>query len=84
MGRYMKRNSPKSMHDKLIPKYAFGCKRIIRDPGYLRSLFRPNVLLEWDPIVKIVKDGIITKSGTHHHLDILVPATGFDTVCVLI
>lgn len=66
------------MHEKLVPKYPFGCKRIIRDPGYLKSLYRPNVNLEWDGIAEIVKDGIITKTGTFHHLDILIPATGFD------
>jgi hypothetical protein len=40
-----------------------GCKRPIADPGYLSALHRPNVNLEWDPIVRIVPEGVITKSG---------------------
>jgi hypothetical protein len=41
----------------------FGCKRLVLDPGYLESLHRPNVDMEWDPIARIVSDGIETKSG---------------------
>ena len=40
-----------------------GCKRIVVDPDYLKSLQRPNLDLEWDPIVEITETGIIVKSG---------------------
>jgi len=41
------------------------------------------VELEWDPIEKIVKDGVILKSGKHVPLDVIVAATGFETVSML-
>lgn len=50
------------------------------DAGYLSSLNRPNVRLVTDPIAKVVGDGVILKSGEKVELDVLVYATGFDTV----
>ncbi|KAF8323891.1 FAD/NAD-P-binding domain-containing protein, partial [Clavulina sp. PMI_390] len=76
--KYIRSKAPKHLHDKLIPKYDFGCKRIIVDPGYLSSLNRPNVQTEWDGIECITPEGIKTKSGKLHELDVIVSATGFD------
>ena len=58
-----------------------GCKRIIVDPGYLQSLYRPNVHLTWESIEKIVPDGILLKNGEVVPLDVIIFATGFDLVC---
>lgn len=58
----------------------FGCRRVIRDPEYFESLGRPNVQLEWDPIDKIVSDGIILKNSAKHiKLDVIATAIGFET-----
>ncbi|EUC56303.1 L-lysine 6-monooxygenase (NADPH-requiring) protein [Rhizoctonia solani AG-3 Rhs1AP] len=70
--------APVQYHQYLIPNYAFGCKRTILDPGYLESLDRSNVEMEWDPITNIVPDGIQTKSGHKHQFDVIAFATGFD------
>ncbi|CAE6343559.1 unnamed protein product [Rhizoctonia solani] len=78
MARYIKDVAPAKYHQYLIPNYDFGCKRFVLDPGYLESLHRPNVDMEWDPIAKIVPDGIETKSGHKHQFDVIAFATGFD------
>ncbi|CCO33438.1 putative monooxygenase Mb0916 [Rhizoctonia solani AG-1 IB] len=75
---YIKSVAPAQYHQYLIPKYDIGCKRVILDPGYLESLHRPNVDMEWDPIARIVSDGIETKSGHKHQFDVIAFATGFD------
>ncbi|KAG8685800.1 hypothetical protein FRC11_010057 [Ceratobasidium sp. 423] len=74
----MRSLAPPKYHEHLTPNYPFGCKRIIFDPGYLQALGRPNVDMEWDPIARITPNGIITKSGKEHELDVISFATGFD------
>ncbi|KAF8759822.1 L-lysine 6-monooxygenase (NADPH-requiring) [Rhizoctonia solani] len=74
----IKRLTPEKYHENLIPKFPMGCKRIIYDPGYLESLQRQNVELEWDPITEITDNGITTESGKHYEFDIICFATGFD------
>ena len=44
---------------------AFGCKRIVRDQGYLQSLNRPNVRLTFDHITRVEPDGVVTTTGIH-------------------
>ncbi|KAG8740833.1 hypothetical protein FRC11_015108 [Ceratobasidium sp. 423] len=78
MADYITSVAPAKYHKYLIPSYDVGCKRIIMDPGYLKALNRPNVDMEWDPILEIVSDGIITKSGHKHQVDVIAFATGFD------
>ncbi|CAE6343591.1 unnamed protein product [Rhizoctonia solani] len=75
---YIKNTAPAKYHADLLPNYPLGCKRPIADPGYLSALHRPNVHLEWDPIVRIVPEGVVTKSGRKYELDILCFATGFN------
>ncbi|CAE6431449.1 unnamed protein product [Rhizoctonia solani] len=74
----LKRLTPPKYHENLIPKFPMGCKRIVYDPGYLESLQRTNVDLEWDTITGITENGIVTKSGKHYEFDIICFATGFD------
>ncbi|KDN34539.1 hypothetical protein RSAG8_12363, partial [Rhizoctonia solani AG-8 WAC10335] len=78
MTEYIKGIAPARYHQYLIPSYDFGCKRFVLDSGYLESLNRPNVEMEWDPITKIVPRGIETKSGHKHQFDVIAFATGFD------
>ncbi|KAF8143756.1 hypothetical protein K438DRAFT_2104117 [Mycena galopus ATCC 62051] len=63
--------------DHLVPKYTLGCKRIIRDTGFLGALHRPNLKLNWDGIQSICEEGIITKKGEKLTFDVLIFATGF-------
>ncbi|KAG9126840.1 hypothetical protein FRC07_001741 [Ceratobasidium sp. 392] len=73
---YMKAFAPAKYHQKMIPNYR--CKRIVFDPGYLSSLNRPNVEIEWEHIAEIVPEGIVTQSGKKAEFDVLCFATGFD------
>jgi len=76
---YIRKTAPKEYHEKLIPKYSPGCRRVIIDPGYLECLHKPNVDLCWEAIDAIVEDGIQLKSGDLVPLDVIILATGFNT-----
>ncbi|KAG2129471.1 hypothetical protein DEU56DRAFT_890681 [Suillus clintonianus] len=49
----------------------------VTDSGFLESLHRPNVTLNFDGIAEIVENGIITKTGEMLPFDVIVYATGF-------
>jgi hypothetical protein len=55
---------------------AFGCKRIVRDQGYLQSLNRPNVRLTFDQIERVEPDGVVTETGIHYILVLRPRLTG--------
>ncbi|KAF5318034.1 hypothetical protein D9619_012105 [Psilocybe cf. subviscida] len=74
---YIRYAAPEKYADKLIPTFTLGCKRIIYDTGFLSALHRPNLDLNWDGIERIVEDGIVTKTGEHIKLDVLIFATGY-------
>ncbi|KAI0273330.1 hypothetical protein BC834DRAFT_203637 [Gloeopeniophorella convolvens] len=77
MTKYIKMRAPEEYHDMLVPKYPPGCKRIIIDPGYLKSLRRPNVSLNYTAIERVVPEGILLKTGEIVPLDVIVFGTGF-------
>jgi cyclohexanone monooxygenase len=67
---------------KLVPKYPIGTKRLCADSGYFDTFNRDNVSLidlRQNPISRLDATGIRT-GGTHHALDMIVFATGFDAV----
>ncbi|KAJ7185288.1 hypothetical protein C8R46DRAFT_1342594 [Mycena filopes] len=59
---------------------AMGCKRLVRDTNYLKSLHKPNLRLNWDGIQSIDEDGLVTKKGDKLPFDVLIFATGFAAV----
>ncbi|KAF2445185.1 FAD/NAD(P)-binding domain-containing protein [Karstenula rhodostoma CBS 690.94] len=77
------------LHEKLIPKYQLGCKRIISSDDYFPALGQDNVTLETRPIdhiegnsVKVFgSNGEIVSAQDNY--DLLVCATGFKTVDVM-
>jgi len=78
---YITKTAPEKYLDFLIPKFPLGAKRIIYDPGYLASLHRPNVDLVYGKnISRVTKDGVILQNGEERKLDVIILATGFDTV----
>jgi hypothetical protein len=77
--KYIFNSAPSEYHDCLIPDYPMGCKRILYDPGYLDSLHRPNVNLNWDGISEITENGIRTAKGEDMPFDVVIYATGFTT-----
>jgi len=66
------------LRKKLTPDYKFGCKRTIMNATFYPAIQKANAHLVTDAIDHIEKDGVVTKDGTLHKLDILVLATGFD------
>jgi cation diffusion facilitator CzcD-associated flavoprotein CzcO len=75
--KYILDNTPDRYHSHMIPDHPPGCKRIVADSGYLKSLSRSNVTLNFDGIDEIVENGIITKTGEMLPFDVIVYATGF-------
>ena len=66
------------LREKLRPDYRAGCKRLIHAPGYYRAIQHPNAELVTDGIVGIEPQGIRTRDGVLHELDLIVYATGFN------
>ncbi|KAG9832771.1 FAD/NAD(P)-binding domain-containing protein, partial [Aureobasidium melanogenum] len=68
------------MQEKLRPNYNPGCKRIIISDDYYPTLALPHVHLLTDKISSITKTGIETEAGQHKDYDLIVLATGFETL----
>jgi len=68
--------------EKLCPKDLYA-KRPLCDSGYYATYNRDNVSLvdvKANPIEKITPNGILTRDGVEHELDVIIFATGFDAV----
>jgi cation diffusion facilitator CzcD-associated flavoprotein CzcO len=63
----------------LIPKWSVGCRRITPGTDYLESLSAPNVKVVYGEIDSITEKGCVVE-GQEHEVDVLICATGFDTV----
>lgn len=61
----------------IIPKWSPGCRRISPGDGYLEALVQQNVETIFSGIERVTKNGIVTKDGKEHKMDVLVCATGF-------
>ncbi|KAJ3754385.1 cyclohexanone monooxygenase [Lentinula raphanica] len=65
------------------PENAFGVKRISLEQNFYEIFNQDNVELvnlKDNPIERITESGIVTKDGTEHTVDVLVMATGFDSI----
>jgi cation diffusion facilitator CzcD-associated flavoprotein CzcO len=67
----------KALRRKLRPDYQVGCKRVVINTTFYKSIQKPNTALITDGIERITETGIVTKDGKHHDLDVLVLSTGF-------
>ena len=65
------------LREKLRPDFQPMCRRMIVSETYYPALQRDNVHVEREAIECIEKNGIRTKDGKLHELDMLVTATGF-------
>jgi len=65
------------LRQKLTPDYIAACKRLIMSNDFYPAIQKPNANLVTEGIERIEADGVRTKDGTLHALDILVLATGF-------
>lgn len=62
---------------KLTPTYPPFVKRMVLDNAWYASLARKNARLVTQGIDHITHDGVVTRDGELHRLDMLVLATGF-------
>ncbi len=72
-----------ALREKLTPPYPLGCKRLIYSNDFYPALSQPNVELVTDGIARFTEGGIVTADGREREIDVLVCATGFDTVQLL-
>ncbi|ETI20637.1 hypothetical protein G647_06979 [Cladophialophora carrionii CBS 160.54] len=66
------------LKERLIPKWAPGCRRLTPGDGYLEALVKDNVEPVHNEITKITSTGLVDDTGRLHEVDILVCATGFN------
>ncbi|KAJ6119830.1 hypothetical protein N7523_004110 [Penicillium sp. IBT 18751x] len=64
----------------LTPNYSPGCKRVIISDDYYPALGRDNVDLETGAITRITEKGIEVEGKGEREYDLIVLATGFQTV----
>jgi cation diffusion facilitator CzcD-associated flavoprotein CzcO len=65
------------LREKLRPDYRAACKRLIMSADFYQAIQRPNAELVTDRIERVEANGIRTRDGRLHELDVLVLATGF-------
>ena len=63
---------------KLTPDYKATCKRLIFCSTFYPALMRDNASLVTEGIDEITPEGVRTKDGELHELDVLLLATGFN------
>jgi cation diffusion facilitator CzcD-associated flavoprotein CzcO len=63
---------------KLTPDYEVGCKRLVFSDGFYDAVQHSSVDVVTCAINRVVPEGVITKDGKLHQLDVLALATGFD------
>src|SRR3954468_6116052 len=62
---------------KLTPSFTPGCKRLTPSNEYLPAIASPTTTLVTAGIERIVPEGIVTKDGVTHDVDVIILATGF-------
>ena len=67
------------LREKVMPRFAFGCKRVLISNDYYPALAADNVDVVTDPITKVTGSSVVTADGTEREIDVLVVATGFYT-----
>jgi cation diffusion facilitator CzcD-associated flavoprotein CzcO len=65
------------LREKLRPSYRAACKRLVMSPDFYRAIQQPNAELVTEGIARVEPEGVRTRDGRLHPLDVLVLATGF-------
>jgi cation diffusion facilitator CzcD-associated flavoprotein CzcO len=80
--RTMRKQLPEDLHDKLIPDYAPGCKRILLSSDYLQTMQRANVTLVADAVTALNANGVVTGEQSWP-VDAIIYGTGFEAADLL-
>jgi cation diffusion facilitator CzcD-associated flavoprotein CzcO len=88
--RRMESLAPAGYHEILTPGYEVGCKRLIRDPKWLRSLQEPKVNLLDMELIRIAEAAVILESRDQDRpaqirrpADVIILATGYENDTLL-
>ncbi|MGZ4734956.1 MAG: flavin-containing monooxygenase [Acidimicrobiia bacterium] len=65
------------LRERLRPDYRAACKRLVISPNFYEAIQSPHSELVTEAIECIVPEGIRTKDGELHELDVIVLATGY-------
>jgi cation diffusion facilitator CzcD-associated flavoprotein CzcO len=65
------------LRERLRPSYKAACKRLVISPDFYDAIQKPNAELVTAPIDRVEPEGVRTRDGRLHELDVLVLATGF-------
>jgi len=66
-----------ALRERLRPSYRAACKRLVISPDFYEAVQQPNFELVTSGIERVEAEGVRTKDGVLHALDVLVLATGF-------
>ncbi|MCD6061730.1 MAG: NAD(P)/FAD-dependent oxidoreductase, partial [Moraxellaceae bacterium] len=66
------------LRNKLTPRYAVGCKRVLFSNNYYPALTQPNVEVVAAGVKEITADSVIDANGEKHEVDVVICGTGFD------
>jgi cation diffusion facilitator CzcD-associated flavoprotein CzcO len=69
--------SDPDLRERLRPEYRAACKRLIISPNFYEAMQLPQTELVTEAIEAVVPEGVRTKDGVLHELDVLVLATGY-------
>ena len=76
--RYLRSQvSDPALREKLTPRYAMGCKRVLLSNDFYPALTQPNVELVTSAIHEVSRRGVITEDGKLREVDAIVLCTGF-------
>jgi cation diffusion facilitator CzcD-associated flavoprotein CzcO len=68
------------LRERLWPDYPIGCKRIIIADTFYPAMARDNVELVTEKIEGVEPGGVRTSDGVLHEVDVIIYATGFETL----
>ncbi|MFO0598722.1 MAG: NAD(P)/FAD-dependent oxidoreductase [Myxococcaceae bacterium] len=69
--------------ERLTPKYAMGCKRVLISDEYYPAFNRENVTLESCAVAEVTERGVVTPDGRRIECDAIAWCTGFDVAASL-
>jgi cation diffusion facilitator CzcD-associated flavoprotein CzcO len=65
------------LREKLTPRYAMGCKRILPTNEWYPALTQPNVEVVTDAVREVRARSIVTADGSEREVDAIIFGTGF-------
>ena len=77
-GAHLKRQVPdQELRAKLVPKYKYGCKRILSSDDFYPAIAQPNVAVNTEGVSEIRPHSVVDGAGAEHPVDTIILGTGF-------